>query len=286
MTWSTRPWAREVCSSIVRRTRCSTSLRLRFSVVSTVRWCLRASRSTRLRVLRASVVALRRALVPRRSVRFSGFAQLGAVGLELFLGAGAAGPRLDQVGDAVADAEDDADGEVDGGLGDGLNLVLLGDRGLGRGAFGRFRRFRRGFFRFRGGAFCLGFGFAAVFGLSHEVESLRISVGCLPRGVRECSEHMFFVRTHVLNPFSASGYASSAARLGAAHDLQRRLAAGGGDRIARIEIELGVRPARGRRRRPNRRPHARSAASPRRRPSGRSAGSASRRSGRQRRRRR
>src|SRR6201746_1807843 len=44
-----------------------------------------------------------------------GFAQLRAVGLELFLGAGAAGPRVDQIGDPVADAEDDAHRHVDGG---------------------------------------------------------------------------------------------------------------------------------------------------------------------------
>ena len=45
---STRSWAREVCSSIALRTRCSVSRRLRF----------------------ASVVALRRAVAPRRSARF------------------------------------------------------------------------------------------------------------------------------------------------------------------------------------------------------------------------
>ena len=164
VTWSTDDPGRGRSARRSRGGRAdSTSLRLRFSVVSTVRWCLRASRSTRLRVLRASVVALRRAVVPRRSVRFSDFAQLRAVGLDLFLGAAAAGPRLDQVGDAVADAEDDADREVDGGLGDGLDLVLLGDGGLGGGAFGRFGGGGGGFFRFRGRAFGLGFGFAAVF---------------------------------------------------------------------------------------------------------------------------
>jgi hypothetical protein len=62
-------WARAVCSSIALRTRDSTSSRLRFRLVSTSRWRLRASFSTRLRVLRASVVARRRAELPRRAVR-------------------------------------------------------------------------------------------------------------------------------------------------------------------------------------------------------------------------
>ena len=73
-TWSTRPCAREALAGrklIALRTRCSTSVRLRFRVVSTVRCRLRASRSTLLRVLRASVAALRRAVVPRRSVRLT-----------------------------------------------------------------------------------------------------------------------------------------------------------------------------------------------------------------------
>jgi hypothetical protein len=77
-TTPTTPWAlstttcaREVGTSIARRTRCSTSERLRFSVVSTLRRWLRASRSTWVRVFRASVRARRRAVVPRRSVRFS-----------------------------------------------------------------------------------------------------------------------------------------------------------------------------------------------------------------------
>ena len=122
----------EVCSSMPCGRAARARSRLRFRVVSTVRWRLRASRSTRLRVLRASVVALRRAVVPRRSVRLTRAAQLGAVGLELFFGGGASGERLDQIGDAVGDREHGADGDVDRGLGDGAGLVLLGVRSLGR----------------------------------------------------------------------------------------------------------------------------------------------------------
>ncbi len=149
LTWPTSSWAREDCSSTTLLTSdwtfsarletlriCfSASRRLRFSWVSTLRrfcrtvvpalrWFLRASRSTRrtsrsrrVRVRLASVVALRRAVVPRRSARLRLRCQLGPVGLDLLLGAGAVGPGLDQLGDAVGDGQGDADGNVDGCLG-------------------------------------------------------------------------------------------------------------------------------------------------------------------------
>ena len=105
-------------------------------------------------------------------------AQLGAVGLDLFLGAAAVGERLDQLGDAVADAEDDADREVDRGLGDGLDLVLLGGGCGGRLGGGG------------GGARISCFGGGALPGallpllllcVAMKIESLRVSIACLGR---------------------------------------------------------------------------------------------------------
>src|SRR5215208_6725045 len=73
------------------------------------------------------------------------------------------------------------------------------------------------------------------------MKSLSLS-NCLP-GVRECSEHTFLLRTHVLKLLPAFGYGNPlmSRRLltGRVQDRHAALASRGGDRIAGVEGEIG-----------------------------------------------
>ena len=108
-------------------------------------WRLRTSRSTRVRVLRASVVAR----------TGGGATSLGAFGLSRsWCGRSAlsrpwsAGQGLDEVAEAVADGEDDADREVDA-VSRTPGPGFLRDSGLGGGGFGPLSRFYRPIFWLR-----------------------------------------------------------------------------------------------------------------------------------------